>query len=321
MGVIPNAISDDGRVVVGEGYNPRSGYVAFWYQTGQRVREIKPPMWVTLRATGVSADGLTIVGYGVNTSVEHQIPIFWHRREGFMEINDNPDRDMRALGISGDGRVVVGILDGPGGFGAARPFRWSATEGLLELETLDGRQSGARAVSYNGKVIVGNDWVGEGELKVFRAYRWLSDGKAELLGSLGGETSEGAGVSADGSVIVGSSQTSDGSYHAYRWTRYGSPRMQQLDLGTQFINSFGTAVSNQGHIVGSGLERGVTSAFLWTPLDGLKSLNERFRSALPRGITLHSAEDISADGRWITGRALHPRRGIIGYILDTGRQK
>jgi probable HAF family extracellular repeat protein len=73
-----NGVSADGSVVVGYDYSA-SGYgEAFIWDTANGMRNLKDVLvndfslnltgWTLTRATGISANGLTIVGYGANPS-------------------------------------------------------------------------------------------------------------------------------------------------------------------------------------------------------------------------------------------------------------
>jgi probable HAF family extracellular repeat protein len=69
------AVFANGSVVVGTSYSSSSDYDAFYWTAAGGIQSLKDILtncgpdltgWTLRRATGVSADGLTIVGYGIN---------------------------------------------------------------------------------------------------------------------------------------------------------------------------------------------------------------------------------------------------------------
>ncbi len=120
----------------------------------------------------------------------------------------NGGMSSRALGISADGQVVVGVSEQAteGGGIAERPFRWSSASGIAVLPGLaNGDGSGeARDASADGRVIVGTV---DG-----RAVVWRDGGPAQVLDDVlaaNGQDLQGAtlrsavAVSDDGTVVSG----------------------------------------------------------------------------------------------------------------------
>jgi uncharacterized membrane protein len=171
--VEPRAISADGSVIVGLGYNFHS--FRWTQETG--------PVGMDLDhiASGVSGDGTIIVG-GSSAGA-----YYWTEETGNVRFGPGAAR-----GISGDGRVIVGV-------NSSGAFRWTAEDGFESLG--DGV---AYAASTNGAVIVG----GGGSSN--QAFRWTESDGMMRLGTLPGTTSSGASaVSSDGSIVVGSSLSGD----------------------------------------------------------------------------------------------------------------
>jgi len=111
-----------------------------------------------------------------------------------------------AYGVSGDGKVVVGINSGH------EAFRWEGGN-MTGFENLqEGWFSSARAVSADGTVVVGND-ENSGEAAIWK------DGRITLLGTLpGGWFGMANGVSANGEVVVGISNFAGGQQQqGFRW--------------------------------------------------------------------------------------------------------
>ncbi|NCR92026.1 MAG: hypothetical protein GPJ14_25065 [Microcystis aeruginosa G11-01] len=76
-----SGVSDDGSVVIGFG-SSANGYEAFRWTTSGGIRSLKDVLttdfglnltgWQLSRAQGISADGLTIVGYGTNPNGQYE---------------------------------------------------------------------------------------------------------------------------------------------------------------------------------------------------------------------------------------------------------
>ncbi len=116
-----------------------------------------------------------------------------------------------ALGISGNGGIVVGESNGNNG---QQGFRWTAATGLLGLEDLPGgsMESYATAISFDGGTIAGRGRSAYGR----EATLWLGAAAPYLAKSLGdlpgGSVESGATrVSADGRYIVGNARVASGT--------------------------------------------------------------------------------------------------------------
>jgi probable HAF family extracellular repeat protein len=215
-----------------------------------------------------------------------------------------------ALGVSADGRVVVGWA-----FNAAgdkRAFCWEFSR-MEDLGTLGGRWSGAWGVSADGRVVVG--WANNATLQS-RAFRWES-GVMQDLGTLPGDVgSYASGVSADGRVVVGGSRNAAGVWRAFRWE---FSRMEDLGtLGGDRSEAYG--VSADGCVVvGAADAAGVWRAFRWTADGGMEDLNITYANLLTPGSSLGWAFAISPNGRYIVGQGYNAATGRHeAYLLDTG---
>lgn len=214
-----------------------------------------------------------------------------------------------ALGVSADGKVVVGAdgyigFDGDGAFyfgaNSLAGFRWTATGGMRTL--------GGSGLVFNTAVSGdGSFWVGSViNDDTATAFRDTSNDSINL-GHLGtGTRSFATGISADGSVVVGGSSinTETGAVHAFRWTEAGG----MVDLSTlsgssgQYSRAYG--VSGDGTVVVgiSGSSSG-DRAFRWTQTAGMSSLGTL------NGYGASAANAASYDGSVIVGTAFTQGEG------------
>lgn len=196
-----------------------------------------------------------------------------------------------ALGISGDGRFVVGDSQSSIGQESARWF-----QGTLLGMGNPGIWSSAAAASFDGSVIVGAN-----HTQPFRdAYRWTLATGMTSLGTLPGGFrlfTDAWDVSADGSVVVGRAINSIGEDEAFRWTaKTGMLGLGDLPGGT--IDGGATGVSADGRVaVGWSHGEEGREAFRWENgvMSGLGSLPGAARGSF--------AQDVSSDGTTVIGNA------------------
>ena len=241
------AASDGGSVVVGyskvEDPNDPSKDVkeAFLWEddvmTGLGFLEDPTVIFETV-AIAVSDDGLVVAGQSKVTDPNDagkgvEQAFIWE--DGVMTglgflADDGNDYESEALGISGDGLVVVGMAKNTDPNDATKSvkeaFVWEdgimTGLGFLQDDTNE-VGSEATAASYDGSALVGTSKVddpNDPSKSVQQAFIW-EDGVMTGLGFLadaaGPFESKATGVSADGSVVVGESQTADGK-EAFIWT-------------------------------------------------------------------------------------------------------
>ena len=208
----------------------------------------------------------------------------------------------QALGVSGDGRYVVGDSLATAGLGittGTEAFLWAKPASKTRLGTLTKQSvySSANAVSMHGRVVVGVSQAESGK----RAFRWReSDGMVPLGVLAGHDESVAWGVSGDGAVIVGAS-SSLVEEMAFRWAAGKMTALGDLPGGES--ESAALAISHDGAaIVGHSSSQHGTEAFLWTDggvMRGLGSLEgQRFGSR---------AFAVSADGNVIVGDSFSPQ--------------
>ncbi len=241
------AASGDGSVVVGDSKiedpnNPAKDVKeAFRWEddvmTGLGFLE-DPTVKYESVATAVSDDGLVVAGKSKVTDPNDgtksvKEAFIWEDDVmtglGFLA-DDGIDYESEALGISGDGFVVVGKAKNTDPNDATssvkEAFVWEdgvmTGLGFLQDDT-DKVESEARAASYDGSVVVGNSRVDDPNnptKSIKEAFIW-EDGVMTGLGFLadaaGPFESKATGVSADGSVVVGESKLVTGK-EAFIWT-------------------------------------------------------------------------------------------------------
>ena len=187
----------------------------------------------------------------------------------------------RAVGVSGDGSVVVGVGNSNNG---SPTFRWTQDGGMQRIGTYD---SNAFGISADGSTIVGQaDSVPSG----WRAFRWTTARGMEYFGSSG---TYATAVSADGTVTVGQMSGGNGSF------RYTASSYQYLG-GFQAcsVSGDGTAVVGRGATEPYGPYQ--IQAFQLTPAVGL-----RWLGVIPGGYG-SEALGVSADGSVVVGSAYSP---------------
>ncbi|HEY3243003.1 MAG TPA: hypothetical protein VGM03_06585 [Phycisphaerae bacterium] len=232
------------------------------------------------RATGVSDDGLVVVGTSFNYGTGHVEAFRWtpDGMQGLGCIPGAPYCYSRASAVTSDGSVIVGVSSSPNG--SLEAFRWTAAgmQGLGFLANPYLHVSEARAVSADGSVVVGWSWNIDNDLYGFphpEAFRWTAADGMQTLGRGSCEsqfpglfeygTSDAYGVSGDGLVVVGND-------------------------------------NYNGSACGFG-------PFIWDAAHGIRRLQDVLESDFGLnlgGYTVGWVSGISADGKTIVGSAHHP---------------
>jgi len=238
-------------------------------------------------ANAASFDGSVIVGVTVDPGVGGQA-LRWTAETGLVGIGG-----YGALGVSGDGEVIVGFEDA----------RWVGGTGPQSFGQLaDGTvMVFARDTSSDGSVVVGE---ANGE----RIALWTAIDGLSVLG-------QGAawGVSADGTVMVGRLDDFSGHQEAFLWSEAGGFFPLGRLPGT--LNSYANAVSADGSVV---VGRSDRTPFIWTEESGMQDLQALLESQSGidlSGWNLWDARDISYDGRTIVGVGTNPDRDTEGWVV------
>jgi probable HAF family extracellular repeat protein len=216
-------VSADGSVVVGAS-NSASGDEAFRWTSGEGMTGLGfLPGGFFSSSEDVSPNGSVVVG--ASNSASGLEAFRWSSDDGMIGLGDlagGPFGSV-AVGVSGDGAVVVGFGNLDDAAGTAEAFRWTSGGGIVGLGDLPGGHFSSFVwdVSADGSVVVGIGTSDSGE----EAFRWTSDGGMQNLRELliaGGATgltdwnlTHATSVSADGRKIVGYGTNPSGRTEAW----------------------------------------------------------------------------------------------------------
>ena len=201
-------VSGDGSIVVGLAWYCPGAEGFQWTQQGGIVG-LGHPSGASSRATTISADGSTIVGFYEDPTQGNRRPVRWISGATDLFLGDNVAGE--AIAVSSDGSQIVGQAADSTGNG--RAFYYSTTGGLQSLGVLSGNssdQSVAFGLSDGGLVIGASinpfTWTSQPFIWSSKTgMRWL---KATLVrnGAVIPSNvvlSNALAISADGSTIVG----------------------------------------------------------------------------------------------------------------------
>jgi uncharacterized membrane protein len=231
------AANYDGSIIVGDSTKSQSRAFRWSQSSGMEALDVPsssgPYPWSNTMAFGISSNGLSISGYGLDTSFNS---LKWGAPSYSLSVGQPGSL---SWGTSGNGQVTVGAL-------YDRIYKWSTIDGAQDLG--DGY---ARGANYDGSVIVGSSGV--------NAFRWNESGGLQIIGS-----GEAISTSADGSIVVGYDSAS-----AFAWTTNdGRKNLSQYlsDLGVDVSGwslEKAEGISYDGStIVGQGVFNGTRQAFV-----------------------------------------------------------
>jgi probable HAF family extracellular repeat protein len=320
-------VSSDGSVVVGQSYTTaNTGYHAFRWTGAGGMADLGTLGGTFSFAAAMNSSGSVIVGESTlsnnTTHFTTHHAFRWTGAGGMADLGTLGGTHSTAYAVNSDGSVVVGdaYLTGDTTIHA---FRWTGAGGMADLGTLGGPYSTAYAVNSDGSVVVG-----EANLPGnagYHAFRWTGAGGMADLGTLGGTLSTANAVNSDGSVVVGDAYlTGNTATHAFRWTSAGG----MADLGALGgTYSSAAAMNSSGSVIvgESTLSDNATHhAFRWTSATGIADLNTLLSNAgvSMTGVTLYSANGISANGQIIAGSGARTAGGntqayIVRYVDAT----
>jgi len=310
------AASFDGSVVVGSAETITGFNRAFrWTQDSGMQSLGTLPGAIRSVARGVSLAGNVVVGWsGYSNQIHHAFR--WENGQ-MTDIHNPAFGQSEALGVSGDGNVVVGAW-GPVSFVPARAFRWSDSMGMVDLGTLGGEWSEAWSANLDGSIVVG--WA-ERSQGNWGAFRWTESAGLEDLNVVYAELLSPGSVLREAFAV-----SSDGRYIAGRGYNAVSGHDEAFLLDTQATGLFeGTAgfQSIPFHIVPNPFHR-VTTVTYEVPIEssvmvavydrGGRVVRELIRSRLKPG-----GYSLSWDGRDGQGRSV--AQGVYFLRLAVGSQR
>jgi len=248
------AVSANGLVIVG--HTDISGFIHAAIWNGVSLTTLPLGAYDEMRATGVSGDGLTVVGYSVDNLT---------RNDAFYRVSTNNAVSLaaefgslhsQATGVSGNGSLIVGTLSDDffgtpfvrRGFiypvGGSHTVIDPAATGPAVFSTRTFAEM--TAISSDGSTSIGFAYsvtgIPTGDALAFRR---ASNGTITSLGTLGGAWSIPNAISANGAVIVGQSDNGS-SEEAFV---YQNGTMTGLGFLTGGSSSNATGVSADGSVI------------------------------------------------------------------------
>jgi uncharacterized membrane protein len=243
-------------------------------------------------ASGVSADGNTIIGYamGSDSRPEKSQAFVWKASSGMQQLDPMPG--VFGYHASPDGATVVGErLVGQKG-----NFAWAWKSGS-EIPVDSKANSEFRGCSGDGSVLVGS-YGG-------RAASWTQKDGWEILPlSSGCSGSFGWACSAGGSVVVGNQLTGSVTVP----TVWSGSTVSVIPLPSRFRGGSAMDVSADGRVVVgvANSKAGLSDGFIWTPEGGTVMIRD-----------LLARNGISLKGWWMIGVSAISGNGHV--IVGDGR--
>lgn len=286
-----SAISADGTVAVGaiDGHDTPLRY------DGTFTFLPLPEGSSSASAVDISADGSVVAGYGSGLVIE---AVLWRGEEitrlGFV---DTSNRYSVSLGMSSDGKVVVGYAGSDFGLEA---FRWDERTGMVGLG-VGGVDNRAMAADRHGRVVVGISFDGS----AWRPFVWTKGRGSTLLSIPEGYVHGFAyDVSSNGKVVVGELDMGGDFPSSYpaRWTKKDGWELLDTVEGAA-----GTATRDGSTIGGTRFAPigEPWTAMLWDEERGpLAVADLLIEAGVSLGdLNLDSVNDISDDGKVVVGSA------------------
>ena len=276
-------------------------------------------------ASGVSADGSTVVGWSEDRE-DRGTAFRWRADTGMVSLGRlaHPfSFGSAAYAVSADGSVVVGeAFDFKNKGHPTDAFMWTEQDGIFSMGGTrpNGGLYGSKAfaISDSGSIVVGSSD------RVFQIHypfaRWTDSAGWEPLGPPFPDSQEigfAFAVTPGGSAIVGVANTITSGYQAFLW-REGSGYEILGDLpGGSFVHALATGISADGStVVGYSSSENNTNpydyeAFRWTAKTGMVGLGD-----LPGGRFMSEAYAVSRDGTKIYGTSSTTLPGGRAFVWE-----
>lgn len=212
-------VSGDGSIAVGLAWYCPGAEGFMWNRSGGMIG-LSHPAGASSRASAISADGRTIVGFFEDPQYGNRRPVLWISRKTSLFAGAHTPGE--ATGVSSDGSKIVGqTFNQYSGYA----FYYTPKRGLVSLGTISGNpfdQSFANAVADNGTTV---GWSGDPFGAGIQAFIWSPTIKMQSLqrylqnrGVLipsGISLTTALDISSDGSTIVGTWQ--DAQFNQGGW--------------------------------------------------------------------------------------------------------
>ncbi|MCG3122142.1 MAG: hypothetical protein GIKADHBN_00520 [Phycisphaerales bacterium] len=308
-------ISGDGRTVVGVSHFGTGSYApskAFRWTAGGGLSVLPMPDGTyRASASAVSNDGSVITGTFSREILPFEVPeaYRWSAGDGTsilptLSNATNPHRT--GLGVSGDGRLVVG--QGRNNVNKARAVYWDGVSTPVAfLPGILGSGQASRA-SADGSVLGGTTGYGIFRWSASEGYRGVPPKDEWYSVELGG-------MSDNGEVIAANAR-GYGFRLAYRWTQ--ETGYVTLPLFANWKNSRATDVTPGGNVIVGELlpeSENPGQAFYWSQTTGTVYLRSLLYPSVPDDWTLIRATGVSDDGLTVTGVAT--RNGEVRAFVAT----
>ncbi len=273
------AADSTGNRIVGLAYDGTVEQAVLWIGASAPALLDGTASFGSSAATGISANGTTIVGYGFNTT-SLQDDAFYHVGGSLTSMAATfTGLASRAAGVSADGNVIVGTMaDSFSSMNTASGFIFKRSTSASTLVDATGLFSAAglnlttlTAISGNGQIAVGyayNDTVSSTPSDALAfSYNTAGVGTYTALGKLGGafSWSIARAVNSTGSVIVGQSLNSNNKPEAFVYQTGTMTGLGFLGTGDESdatgVSADGTVIVGYSRITAGGAVR---HAFVYT---------------------------------------------------------
>ena len=212
-------VSGDGSAAVGLAWYCPGAEGFVWNRTNG-MKALSHPNGASSRASAISADGLTIVGFFEDPRSRNRRPVRWFA--GKTQLFAGANTPGEATAVSSDGSRIVGQAFGQY---SGYAFYYTPSGALVSLGTISGNQfdqSFANAVADNGTTV---GWSGDPFGAGTQAFIWRPGMKIQplqkylqnrgILIPFGISLTTALTISADGSTIVGTWQ--DANFNQGGW--------------------------------------------------------------------------------------------------------
>jgi probable HAF family extracellular repeat protein len=218
-----NAVSGDGKVVVGFYYTGSYSQRAFRWSADSGMKDLGTLGIDWVEAFDVSKDGSVIVGYSC-ASGWAVYGFRWTEQTGMVKLDTLPGyRFASAQGVSEDGAKIAGlaIKDAAPDSHITQAVIWTSS-GIRGLGSISNWYSQGLGISADGSTVIGilhNGTWPDPYLYPYRSFIWQEYKGMRVIETLGGNrTWVFHAVTRYGTEVFGASQNSNGEWRAFVWS-------------------------------------------------------------------------------------------------------